>query len=197
MINLSGMEKSSHLVGFITRRSQVQILLPPPYSKVIMKVCSKCKEEKPDKNFYFKKQKNRLYSSCKICHQTSDKNSKFSSHWYTSRFDEETLKLFSTLKNLCTKAKLRNKEFDPEVTWETLFELWEKQNGECTYSGLPLSTEANHPHKVSLDRIDSDNGYVADNLQLVSASVNRMKQEFDEEFFVDMCVLIANNKATQ
>ena len=116
---------------------------------------------------------------------------KFSSSWYLNNFEPEELALFSTLKNLCTKAKLRTKEFGSDVTWETLYNLWTDQNGQCIYSGVPLSNEANHPHKVSLDRICSAEGYVVENLQLVSASVNRMKQEFSEEFFLNMCNLIA------
>lgn len=123
------------------------------------------------------------------------RDTKFSSFWWRERFSEEDLLLFSKLKNLVTKARLRTKEFDPKVDWEYLFDLWTNQNGLCIYSGLPLSVEVNHPHTVSLDRIDSKIGYVRGNLQLVSASVNRMKQEFSEEFFLDLCGKITNNRS--
>jgi hypothetical protein len=123
------------------------------------------------------------------------RDTKFSSFWWRERFSEEDLLLFSKLKNLVTKARLRTKEFDPKVDWEYLFDLWTDQNGLCIYSGLPLSVEVNHPHTISLDRIDSKIGYVRGNLQLVSASVNRMKQEFSEEFFLDLCGKITNNKS--
>lgn len=118
-------------------------------------------------------------------------STKFSSKWYLERFSQEELELFSTLKNLCTKAKLRNQEYDPEVNWKYLFDIWDSQNGLCAYSGVPLCTETNHPHKVSLDRIDSKIGYCVGNLQLVSSAVNRMKQEFDEELFLNTCRRIA------
>lgn len=123
------------------------------------------------------------------------KETKFSSAWWRDRFSEEELTLFSKLKNLATKARLRTKEFDPEVNWEYLFDLWSDQNGKCIYSGLPLSLEANHPHTISLDRINSNYGYTKGNLQFVSAAVNRMKQEFSEEFFLDLCVKITDNKS--
>lgn len=106
-----------------------------------------------------------------------------------------TFYFFSKLKNLVTKARLRTKEFDPEVDWEYLFDLWVNQNGKCIYSGLPLSIEVNHPHTISLDRTDSRLGYVKGNLQLVSAAVNRMKQEFSEEFFLGLCDKITDNKS--
>lgn len=149
-----------------------------------MKTCTACNLEKPSSSFY------RHKVSCKVC-RSPDKPKNFTHAWYQENFDPEELKLFSTLKNLCTKAKLRTKEFSPGVKWEHLHDIWVEQNGECIYTGLPLSNETHHPHKVSLDRISSDIGYLKGNLQLVSASVNRMKQEFSEEFFLNMCNLIA------
>lgn len=150
-----------------------------------MKQCSICLQEKPLDMFYPKR---KGYSSrCKPCHQGSGPDSKFNSYWYTERFTAEELELFSVLKNLCTKAKLRNQEFDSNVDWKYLFDVWSEQNGLCRYSGVPLHVETNHPDKVSLDRIDSTKGYVMGNLQLVSATVNRMKQEFSEDNFLDMC----------
>jgi hypothetical protein len=59
-------------------------------------------------------------------------------------------------------------------------------------SGLPLLIEANQTTTVSLDRIDSSIGYVRGNLQLVTAVVNRMKQEFPQEDFLQMCETITN-----
>jgi len=164
-----------------------------------MRVCTKCKQEKPIEAFFFRNERNMYYAHCKVCHGKNTKNSKFSSHWWRERYCEEDLKLFARLRNLVTCAKLRKQEQEDEVTWETIYSLWLNQNGLCKYSGVPLSLEANHPHKVSIDRIDSSQGYVKDNLQLVSASVNRMKQEFTEEFFLQMCKSITDNvsKTTQ
>lgn len=158
-----------------------------------MKTCTKCKESKPLDHFYYHKDKSRYYSCCKLCLNPSSKTSKFSSHWYKERFSQEELDLFSKLKNLCTKAKLRKQDFDPEVNWEYLFDLWENQNGKCAYSGLSLSIETNHPHTVSLDRIDSDKGYERGNLQLLSFTVNRMKMDLNEEDFLEICGHVANN----
>lgn len=122
------------------------------------------------------------------------KDTKFSSRWWLERFSKDELQLFSKLKNLCTKARLRNQEYDPEVDWEYLFELWDQQNGLCAYSGLPLSIEANHTHVVSLDRVDSSKGYVKGNLQLVSWMVNKMKQDFGEQEFLKVCLNITENR---
>jgi len=158
-----------------------------------VRLCTKCGEEKPLTAFYIRGIRGTAYSQCKsCCCPTAGPDTKFNSTWYIERFTPEELALFSKLKNLCTKAKLRKQDFDPEINWEYLFDLWENQNERCAYSGLPLSIETNHPHTVSLDRIDSQQGYVVGNLQLVSAMVNRMKQEFDEELFIEVCGHITN-----
>lgn len=122
------------------------------------------------------------------------KQTKFNSKWWLERFSEDELRLFSKLKNLCTKAKLRNQEYDLAVDWEYLLSLWDQQNGLCAYSKMPLFIEANHPHVVSLDRVDSSKGYVKGNLQLVSWMINKMKQDFGEKEFLQVCFKIAENR---
>ena len=84
----------------------------------------------------------------------------------------------SHLRYILGKARLRKKhEFD--ITPEDLYELWDKQNGLCAYSKQPLTNEVNHLQMASLDRIDSKQGYVKSNIQLLCFAVNKMKQEFD------------------
>jgi len=119
---------------------------------------------------------------------------RFSDPYYTERFSLEELELFSKLRNLCTKARLRKQEYDPTVDWEYLFDIWTDQNGRCALSGLPLSIEVNHPHGVSLDRIDSNKGYERGNLQLLSFTVNRMKMDLNEEDFLEICSHVAKHQ---
>lgn len=164
-----------------------------------LKTCTLCGDTKQLSDFYFRTRGNTHYKHCKACHRNFNsrhegKESKFSSLWWKERFSEEELKLFSKLKNLCTKARLRSKEFDPKVDWEYLYDLWVNQNGECAYSGMPLSIEANHPHSVSLDRVDSSKGYIVGNLQLLSWTVNKMKMDLDEEDFLLVCLMIAEKQ---
>lgn len=98
----------------------------------------------------------------------------------------------SYLRYLLGKARLRKHEFD--ITPEDLYELWEKQNGLCAYSKKPLNNIANHLQRASLDRIDSKIGYVKDNIQLVTYAVNKMKQEFSEGDFLELCFSITDAK---
>lgn len=99
----------------------------------------------------------------------------------------------SYLRYLLGKAKLR-KQHEFDITPEDLYELWEKQNGLCAYSKKPLNNTANHLQRASLDRIDSKIGYVKDNIQLVTYAVNKMKQEFSEGDFLELCFSITDTK---
>lgn len=163
-----------------------------------MKVCNKCGQEKSLEDFYNhvdnRSGRLKFHGSCKDCFKARMKALK------GSYVPLHYRNLDSRFKNLLTKARTRKtKKVSSTLTPEYLRGLWETQQGLCAYSRVPLQLEANHPHAISLDRVDSNKGYQEGNLQLVSASVNRMKQEFGEAFFIDLCYQIANNlsKTTQ
>jgi len=104
--------------------------------------------------------------------------------------------IISRFKNLCTKARLRTKEFNLIDT--DLLDLWNKQDGRCAYTKLPLLATANQFNTVSLDRVDSSKGYVVGNIQLVCSAINKMKQEYTEEMFLLFCLLVTqNNKLSE
>ena len=48
---------------------------------------------------------------------------------------------------------------------------------------------------ASIDRIDSSAGYVAGNIQFVHKHINKMKNNLDEQCFIEMCKLVAFHKA--
>lgn len=70
------------------------------------------------------------------------------------------------------------------VTHEFLVELWSRQNGRCAVTGIPMTHRwgGNPPlTNVSIDRIDSDIGYVRENVRLVCKAVNLMKHEMSQQ----------------
>ena len=74
------------------------------------------------------------------------------------------------------------------VTPEILRELWHQQAGKCAYSGLAmelLSSGATRPETTvltaSVDRIDSNFGYVVGNVHFVCLFVNLGKSDFSHE----------------
>lgn len=174
-----------------------------------MKTCSKCKETKELTEFNRDRTKKLGVSSqCKLCASSTSSayyraNGKPRPRNITSyshgHITDEQRKLLSKLRVLCTKAHGRKKhEYD--LTYEYLKGIYDGQKGLCAYSDLPLSLEANQFNTISLDRINSQLGYIKGNVQLVCAMVNHMKLDYEEKDFLDMCNAISNktrNKTTQ
>ena len=88
-------------------------------------------------------------------------------------------------------AKRRNLEFaiDPQYVWE----LFLTQNRKCALSGKEIGFgELCHSvATASLDRIDNSQGYVVGNVQWVHKDLNRMRNSFDVEYFVETCRQVA------
>jgi hypothetical protein len=166
------------------------------------KKCRDCGEEKTLDCFHKDKTKKLgIQSLCKECSKQKQQSyylrnaekikTKVSVYRksYVPRFKRD---VESRLRNLRTKAKLRyNKKFILEES--DMLDAWGKQNGLCAYTKLPLVATANQFNTISLDRIDSNQGYLVNNIQYVCAAVNKMKQEYSEEMFILFCHLITHN----
>lgn len=75
-------------------------------------------------------------------------------------------------------------------------ELWNKQNGLCAISNIPMTYTFNSgriPTNVSVDRIDSNKSYTKNNIQLVCMAVNQMKSDLDMITFYRFCEAILLN----
>jgi hypothetical protein len=67
------------------------------------------------------------------------------------------------------------------ITLEEVLALWDSQNGFCAISGMSMLYEFKNPRTVSIDRIDSDKGYIPGNVQLVCQWVNLAKNSFSDK----------------
>jgi hypothetical protein len=93
------------------------------------------------------------------------------------------------------------RELEISITQDHILQLLEKQENKCALSGLPIefaSTESEHKAgktTASVDRIDSDKGYLLENIQMVHKIVNMMKNTLSQEEFLFYCESIARTKA--
>lgn len=149
-----------------------------------VKTCRVCGTVKSILDFYGRK------TECKECTKSAVARNNIS---YVPLHERD---LISRLKNLCTKARGRSKEFS--INTSDLLDVLIKQNGQCAYTKLPLLATANQFNTISLDRVDSSKGYVVGNVQLVCTAINKMKQEYTEEMFFLFCLLVTqNNKLSE
>lgn len=68
-----------------------------------------------------------------------------------------------------SKTSARRRDFNHSLTISDLEGLWVKQQGRCHWFGIPLGPghlPPKHPQKVSLDRLDSTQGYTPENVVL-------------------------------
>lgn len=78
------------------------------------------------------------------------------------------------------------------LTLEQANEHYERQNGLCAFSGVPIKGR-----DASLDRVNSANGYCKDNVQWLHKTVNVMKWSMDSgQFLVWVSRIYEHNRAT-
>lgn len=94
-------------------------------------------------------------------------------------------------KNLERRSKVNTLEFN--LTPEYLLELFEKQNRKCAISEINLDIRVikSDDLLLSLDRIDSNIGYIEGNVQWVHKDINMMKQSYSLDYFKKMCCKVA------
>lgn len=87
-------------------------------------------------------------------------------------------------------AAFRGIDFDilPEDAWE----LWIKQKGKCALSGVDLNLKTCDEITASLDRINSNLGYLKNNIQWTHKDLNQMKMILTNQQFIDWCIKIVN-----
>lgn len=120
----------------------------------------------------------------------------FTDTWIGKKHGELNRTLYIHIKN---KADERNLSF--ELSQKILWDLLVKQDFKCKVSNMPIhiSTKIKNGNPdfkfitASVDRIDSSKGYTIDNIQWVNKDINKMKMNFDNEYFINACKLIANN----
>ena len=104
--------------------------------------------------------------------------------------------LLSPFNYLLKSMRAKDKEY--KVTFEDLLEKWNEQNGRCAYTGIQLELSSYKKTKgilkASVDRIDSNKGYVPGNIQFVLCAVNYMKGTMTDQETKELIELIRQNK---
>jgi hypothetical protein len=149
-----------------------------------LKTCTKCNEKKRA-NFFSKDKtlKDGLSSVCKLCKNT------YKTSWYQSNKEREKTSLIKRFYRLQNAAKALNKGFD--LTFEKYSELI-SQN--CYYCKSDLSKEGGY----SIDRADSNLGYIYTNIVPCCGTCNRCKSDqFSmEEWKIAMNAVLALRQVT-
>ncbi|MEI6191432.1 MAG: hypothetical protein WCP24_03675 [bacterium] len=95
----------------------------------------------------------------------------------------------------------RSKNNECNITLDDMQILLDKQNHKCALTNLPIVTARTNNRKLStyseqtasLDRIDSSKGYIINNIQWVHKDINRLKTNFKQDRFIELCKLVASH----
>ena len=106
----------------------------------------------------------------------------------------------SRFRDMRQRVKKSGGELNEDIDLDFLMRLYEEQEGLCAVSGLPMTwmhegLSSNHGSRrgtnISIDRIDSDQGYVPHNIRLVCDRVNKMKSNMTDGDFYFWCAVLA------
>jgi hypothetical protein len=150
----------------------------------------------------------RLTTSCQVCGQPVDTESRHPDRYCSKkcRTDASVARAMAnrrasvegTVRQLTTSARSRAKKkgLPCDIDIPYMLDLLSKQKGLCAKTGrvLEASIQDNRglrgtsPNVVSIDRIDSNAGYVKGNVQLVSYMYNTAKNKFGEKDLLELCI---------
>ena len=94
------------------------------------------------------------------------------------------------------KDRASSKNIPFTRTKEDLLSIWEKQQGLCAISKIPMTYELDSGRvfsNVSIDQKIPGKGYTIDNVQLVCMAVNQLKSDFEMDTILYICKQIVNN----
>ena len=108
-------------------------------------------------------------------------------------------KIYNKMLKHCLKYNI-----ECNVSNDDIVKIYFKQNGHCaltnelmTYYIGPNLTNSRYESKynIAIDRIETDKGYVQDNIQLIGHMIYQMKTKtsMNNEQFIKLCELISKN----
>lgn len=114
------------------------------------------------------------------------KQPKKNKHYKWTGIEEMPGEVFANIKNSANGKGRQAIQID--ISAQDIYDLYIKQDKKCALSGIEIGFE---PKTASLDRIDPNKGYIKNNIQWVHKDVNRMKNIFSQERFIEVCSLVA------
>jgi len=132
-----------------------------------VKKCRKCKEIKPVRLFYkCKTEDDGMAPQCKVCaYQRVTK--------YRGTVKGALAKLYIAAKGNSKKRHGDAAKF--ELIKSDIIDIWKNQKRRCYYSGIPMNCDVPQ-WKVSLERLDPSQGYIATNIVLCCQEFNTICQ---------------------
>lgn len=122
--------------------------------------------------------KNGKRSTCKICANHREQKYATTLNGFINNMVDDARKN-SSRRTKTRKNRIFEEPFN--ITKQFIMELWDKQNGKCALSGIPMSYVRHSDFKCSIERINNDVDYIVGNVKLIIAELNTRNQWNDEK----------------
>lgn len=185
-----GMTRKSTLREMEIRTENRYILHPQGKKR-----CTKCEtvyDNIPDNYDIHHRKPNGEYSYAGQCKRCIAKVRRDRVDRYKSDIELYTKRLIPAVR---CRANRDGLEFN--LTAEYLVKLWQEQDGKCYYTGNSMDLHAANENRrsphidfPSIDKLTPSLGYVEGNVVWTLYGVNRMKNNFTKDEFIDFCKLI-------
>lgn len=155
--------------------------------------CTKCEQYKDPSEFFSKQNVEYRHNRNHVCKECQKK---YTNNRFSSFSQAQLLDYFINIRLSCAKSRSAKHGREFNIDYDYIKYLWNKQDGKCAISGLPMTLitgKGKCIYNISLDRIDSSKGYIHGNVQLVCDIVNKMKLNLTENEFIDICSTIIKN----
>jgi len=189
--------KNEYLNKIFGKLTILNFVEPPEYTKSKNKqyyhwVSCSCNCNNSIKTYRLNNLIHGITKSCGCAKYITGKDSPF----FTGH-GEISGKLFSYIKRTASGGTNKRKRIckDFKISIEYMWKLFLDQNRLCAISGVPIkfSKVSNGSDRTaSLDRINSDLGYVEGNVQWVHKTINMMKNVLPVKDFYQWCKLVSD-----
>lgn len=157
-------------------------------------LCHRCHQYKPEEAFtpnntHNEERHNRRH----ICNEC---NAQRQREYDRALDDDKKLDKCLRYRYLGARDRAIRNNIPFDITLDFLHQLWDKQNGLCALSGVPMTFELKEgrvPTNVSIDKICSAFGYTMTNVQLVCMACNQIKSDLTEIEMYNFCKKIVEN----
>jgi hypothetical protein len=115
-------------------------------------------------------------------------------------FEDVKNKLKFLNQNISRAANRGELSQDIDVSLDYLFKIGEDQKWKCKFTGIPLEFTRGgttwlgkwcNPNSCTIDRIDSNKGYIKGNIQFITWKANCIKTNVNDAEFIEFCKLVA------
>ncbi len=155
--------------------------------------CHICGEYLPADNFDINSKnyhRDGLDRRCKKCKAIAFKKRK------EQRYKSDPFRRMLVERLAGAKERAKKNNLDIDIDIEYLKFLWNAQKGKCAISDIKMTyvmLQGRVSTNLSIDRIDTNVGYIRGNVQLVCSAVNAMKSDLSKDELLYFCENILNN----